>query len=163
MATETALKNPPKNAQGGNPNAAPAATQSTKPGEPAPAAKKEKTKRVPYPGIKADDKGKGTVKLKDFPTDFDPKLHKQLTRKDFENDAPLLRKRAEELRVRASKLDKEAQDAETLGSASQRQAAKKLRGMVGRIGELTKDLEAQGIDVDAMFPGLKALAALPAK
>jgi len=136
--------------------------QSTKPGEPAPAAKApEKPKRVPYPGLNPDKDGKTTTKLKDFPADFDPKLHKGLTRKDFENEAPFLRKLADELEGRVKKLRAEADDAEKLGSASQRATAKKLRAMFDKFNELKKELEADGVDVATIMGSIQQAQAAP--
>ena len=135
---------------------------STKPGEPVPAAKApEKPKRVPYPGLNADKDGKTTTRLKDFPADHDPKLHKPLTRKDFENEAPFLRKTAAELEARAKKLRAEAEDAEKLGSASQRAAAKKLRAMFDKLNDLRAELEKDGVDVGSIMGNLVQAQAAP--
>lgn len=137
-------------------------SQSTKPNEPAATAKTpEKPKRVPYPGLNPDKDGKTTTKLKEIPADFDPKTHKPLSRKDFENEAPFLRKLADELQARAEKLRAEANDAEKLGSASQRATAKKLRAMFDKFSELRKELEGSGVDVSAIIGNLQQTQAAP--
>lgn len=126
-----------------------ATQQSTKPGDPAPEAKKEKPERIYHPALDAkpgeDGKLKPTVKLKDWPADFDPKIHKQLKRGHFENEAPLLRKRAEEYREKAAKLDVEASDCEKNGGKAKGKV-KKLRSMMDRFAELRAELEAEGTD-----------------
>ncbi len=125
--------------------------QSTKPGDPAPEAKKEKPPRVyhpalmPMPDEKDEGKIKPTVKLKEWPADFDPKIHKQLKRGHFENEAPLLRKRAEEYRAKAAAFDVEAADCEKNGGKSKGKV-KKLRSMMERFAELKAELESEGTD-----------------
>lgn len=128
--------------------------QSSKPGEPAPAAKKESIKRVPHPALKADEKGKATVQLDDFPADFDPKVHKPLRRGDFKNEAPFLERKATELEARARELRREADEARKLGSQADRAKAKKLRAMMDKMEEIKAQLKAQGIDVDAVVKDL---------
>lgn len=140
--TTTAAKTNPK-----------APAQSAKPGDPAPAAKKEKVVKVTYPGLKPGPDGKGTVKLKDFPTDFDAKAHKPLRRQDFESEAPFLNKRADELEARAKELRKQAEEAAKLGNAGDRQKAKRLRQMIEKVQEIRKQLLDQGVPED-MIPSL---------
>lgn len=121
--------------------------QSTAPNAPAanlPPAEKPALK--PYPGLQADDKGNATVKLKDWPADFDPKVHARLRKVDFENEAPFLEHLADEFERRAKKLRQEANDAKTLGSQASRAAVKKLRGLQEQYSKLAEMLKAQGID-----------------
>lgn len=154
MATPT-TKNAP---------AAKNAPTAAKPGDPAPKAKKEKVVRIPHPAIKADAQGKGTVKLEDFPADYDPKIHKQLRKADFVNEAPFLERRAAQLEKAAANLRAEAAQARTLGSTADRQKAKKLKSMIDKVAELRKEFEAQGLDVDALVGqlGAKQTATEPA-
>jgi hypothetical protein len=134
--------------------AAPAAAVSTKPGDPAPKAKKEKVKKVPYPALNPDAEGKSTVKLKEWPADYSEKVHKRLTRNDFENEAPLLEHRADYLQGVVDKLRKEAEDCRTMGSTKTRKNAKKLRGVMEKFAELAADLQSDGVDIEGMKAAL---------
>jgi len=136
--------------------------QSTKPGDPAPEAKKTKPERIYHPLLEAkpgeDGNLKPTVKLKDWPADYDPKIHKQLKRGHFENEAPLLRKRAEEYREKAAKLDIEASDCEKNGGKAKGKV-KTLRKMMDRFAEIRGELEAAGTDTsefEKMFAAVLA-------
>jgi hypothetical protein len=130
--------------------------RSTKPGEPAPEAKREDVKRVPYPGLNADAEGKTTTKLKEYPTDFDSRKHVQLRPPDFENEAPLYEHRAKELRARADKYDKAAVLARTMGSVEERKNAKKLIALQEKMQMIREELIKGGHDPDKMFAGLMA-------
>jgi len=130
------------------------AARSTKPGEVAPEAKKPKVERVTYPGLQPGADGKGTVKLKEYPTDHDPKLHKPLRKADFENEAPLMLHQAERLEKQAAKLRSEAAVVGKLGDTASRQKAKKLASCMAQIKALTAQLRTQGVDVDAIIGGL---------
>lgn len=114
--------------------------QSTKPGEPAPKAKREKIKKVDYPGLNVDAEGKVTTRLKDYPADHDPRVHKQLKRHHFENEAPLLERRADELQKRVDALREEAKTARLGGSSSSRGKLKKLKGMMSKFAEMKAEL-----------------------
>jgi hypothetical protein len=112
--------------------------------------KSEKVARVAYPGIQVGPDGKGTVKLKEWPADFDHRKHQPLARSDFENEAPWLIARAERLEKMAAKCRKDADLATKFGNKEQRQMAKKLQHMNEKVAEMMKDLQAQGLD-PAMF------------
>lgn len=137
---------------------APVADQSTKPGSPAPEAKKVKVDKVYYPGLKPekgeDGKIKPTAKLEDWPTDFDGKTMRPLRRNDFTSEGPFLIKKAEAFEARAKQLRNEAEEAKKLGNQADRQKAKKLRDMLGKIADLTKHLKAQGLNVDDMIASM---------
>ena len=132
--------------------AAPApAAQSTKPGEPAPKAKKEKVKRILHPALKPNAEGKPTEKLDGFPADFDPKVHKPLRRVNFKNEAPLLLQQADKLEAKAKALRAEAEACQKLGSQEERAKAKKLRDMFLRMEEIKSQLAGEGVDVAALM------------
>jgi len=116
--------------------------QSTKPGAPTGKPKKEKVERKAYPGIMAGADNKGTVKLKDWPADYDPKLHLPLRRNDFENEAVLLEKMADQMAERVVKLRAEAEICRKSGSATQRAKLKRI----ARLKEMLAKLEAEGDD-----------------
>lgn len=116
-------------------------------------AAKVKVEKVSYPGLLGpnDTEGKPTsLLLKEWPADHNPKLHKPLVRKNFENEVPWLINRAEHCESQAATFRKEAEMVGKLGSKSDRQKAKKLIAMRDRMAELRKQLEAEGIDVDAL-------------
>lgn len=142
-----------------NPTAksAPAAPASARPGVQEPAAKKpEKAKvvRVLHPALQPDGEGKATTKLKEIPADFNPKLHKPLTRKHFEDESIFLELKAREFDAKAANLRKQAEELKKIGTVKDRGAAKKLLSLQKRIDELTKDLAAKGVDVDAIKQAL---------
>jgi len=132
--------------------------QSTKPGDPAPKAKKEKPEKIMHPLLAPNPEGKPTQKLKEWPADFDPKVHKQLKRSHFENEAPLLRRRAEEMRQKAAKLDEEAADCEK-GGGNAKGKVKKLRSMMDRFAELRAELEKDGVKTEEFVEMFKAALA----
>lgn len=137
---------------------APKAPQAPKSGDPEPAKKAQRPKRVWYPGL-VDEKGEPTKKLTDYPKDYDVRIHKGVSRKSFVNEAPFLRHQADQLVVRAEKLRAEAVACEKLGNAADRAKAKKLRQMHEVMKKLEAELAAQGIDVAE----LKAASPEPAK
>lgn len=124
----------------------------TKPGSPAPAAKKEKPKRVAYPGLNPDAEGKTTTKLENWPTDFDSKTHKPLRRSDFTSEAPFLDKRADQLEAAAKRLRSEAEEARKLGNTADRAKAKKLRSMIEKVEAIKAELLKQGLDPAQFLP-----------
>jgi len=108
--------------------------------------KKEKKVRIAYPGLLCGPDGKPTVKLKEWPTDFDHKTHQPLARSDFENEAPWLRARAERLRKMADRCLKEAELAEKFGNKETRQKVRRMQAMQEQAAAMARDLQAQGID-----------------
>jgi hypothetical protein len=139
---------------------------AAQPGQPAPKAKKEKTPKVWYPGLNVqtvDGKETVTTPLTEYPTDFDPKVHKPLNRKSFTNEAPLLKRQAEKFRQKADALDKEAATIEKLGSADSRGKAKKLAHAMSKMDEIRAQLVAEigedGVaEMMAMLQSKKAAA-----
>jgi hypothetical protein len=133
-ATETKVKEPK------------ASKKSTKPGEPAPKAKKEKLERVVYPGLNPDAEGKPTVKLKEWPADFNPKVHKQLKRSHFETDIPLLEQRIKDHEEKIKKLREEIEIVQK-GGGKAKGKLKKLKSTIERFAELRAEMEKEGHDV----------------
>lgn len=119
---------------------------------------KEKKVRIAYPGLKCGPDGKPTVKLKEWPADFDHKEHAPLARSDFENEAPWLLARAARLRKMADRCEKDAELAVKFGNKEIRQKAKKLQAMQSKAMEMAKELQAQGIDPSQFLKGLMAQA-----
>lgn len=140
-ATSTKAKNPA------------AATNGSK-GDPTPKPKRQRPVRITHPALKPDADGKATVKLDEYPADWDAKVHKPLRRKDFTGDHVFLERRATELEAKAKQLRIEAEEARKLGNSADRAKAKKLRSMLDKVADLKKELEAQGIDVTSLVSGL---------
>jgi hypothetical protein len=138
------------------------AKNQAKPGaSPAPKAKKEKVEKIFYPGLNVVD-GKPTTQLDSWPSDFDPKVHKGLTRKNFKNESPLLLRQAERLEEKAAKLRAEAKTIEKLGSPEQRNKAKKLANLNAQLQKMRAELEGEGVDVGEVLGESKAPAEAPA-
>jgi hypothetical protein len=128
-------------------NEAAATKTDAKPGDPAVAAKRERPKLSWYPGLKPekDEKGKthATVKLDEWPSDFDATKHRKLRRSDFSNEAVFLEHKADELEARAKMFRAEAETARKLGSAEDRARAKRLKTMLEKMEELKAQLSEQ--------------------
>ncbi len=129
----------------------PNADKSAKPGTKDTTAKK--IEKVMYPGLKPDDDGKATVKVKGVPEDFNSKKHKPLKRRDFECESTWFELKAVELDKRAADYRKMAADIKKLGSVADRAKAKKLLAMQRKMAELQAQLKEQGIDVDELLAG----------
>ena len=133
------------------------AKSSAAPGTTDEKGSKEKVEKVVYPGLLGDidpeTKEPARLVLKDWPEDFDPKKHKPLLKRDFETEAPWLINRAEKLEAQAKAYRDEAEMVKKLGSKQDRAKAKKLIQMRDRMAELRAQLEAEGIDVDALTSG----------
>jgi len=65
---------------------------------------KEKVVKIMYPGLKMNAEGNATVKLEEWPKDFDPKIHARLKRNNFTTEIPFLEKRAERLEHKAHQI-----------------------------------------------------------
>lgn len=128
--------------------------QSTKPGDPAPAAKKEDVPKVCHPALKPNDKGEPTEKLDEWPADFDPRKHVRLKPENFKNEAPFYEHLAKQCRERAARYDKQAVLARTMGSAEERKNAKKLIGLADKMQEIRASLIKAGHDPDKMFAAI---------
>lgn len=130
------------------------ASKAAKPGTQDPKGAKEKPKKVPYPGLKPDEKGKATVKLETWPDDFDPKLHKPLRRGDMKDESVWLLRKAEEHDKKAADLRKEAEIVKTTGGKQSAKKAQRFAKMTSRLAELRKELEADGLDVEGLLESL---------
>lgn len=115
---------------------------SAKPGTTEEKAKKEKRVRVEYTVPEGG--------LESWPTDFDPKTHKPLKRKDFKDETIWLESKAADYERRAQAMRVEIETTKTLGSSKDRAKAKKLLSMQKRMEEMQKEMEAEGIDVGAL-------------
>ena len=111
--------------------------------------KKEKKAKPVYPAVAALPKdGKlDAVPGPDFRFDY----YAPVKRTTFKSDELYLRHKANELRWRASGLDKKADEAKLLGSTADRAKAKRLQKMQAKMADLRAELEKQGIDVDALL------------
>lgn len=117
--------------------------------------KPQKVVRIAYPGIKVGPDGKGTVKLKEWPSDFDPKQHVPLLRTDFENEAPWLIARAERFERAAKRMREEAELAVKFGNKEIRAQARKFKRVSEQMNKIAADLAAQGIDPTAFMKQLE--------
>ena len=113
---------------------------------PKPTAAAKTSKRVEYPGIGGD-----AYPFKSVPADFDYDAHKPLKKRDFAEEYMYLEYKAAECEAKASQFRKEAEECKKLGSSSARAAAKRLVKMTEKMGELTQQLKAAGVDVDALL------------
>jgi hypothetical protein len=119
------------------------------------ASKKTRKTRIAYPALKQDAAGKTTVKLKEWPADFDSKIHKRLRRADFENPAVLFRHRAEVFKARAKTMEMLAEEAEAGADTPEGKRLRALR-QFAKLEQIKAQLIAEGVDVEGY---LKQLAA----
>jgi hypothetical protein len=125
---------------------------STKPDkvEGAPEApKKEKKGRPAHPAVGNEDTK--VYPFTETPKDFDFKAMKGLKKKDFATDEAFFLYKAAEAEYKIGMWNARAEEAKTMGSSKERSKAKRLVRMQGKVEELTKALEAQGIDVAALL------------
>lgn len=141
-----------------------------RPGTVVPAAqgdgkKKEKIVRTFHPLLKPEEKknektGKTrlepTARLKDIPADYDPKKHKPLQRRHFEDESLWWELRARHYDSLAVKCRQEAVTAKTTGSAADRVKARRLAQMAKKLEELKSSLSGQGVDVEAIIKAAMA-------
>ena len=111
-----------------------------------------RTAKLIYPGLQPDEKGNGTVKLKEGPSDFDATKHKPLKPTDFEDEAVFLDWRAESLEKRAAKMRRQAEQLRKFGSMEDRAKVKKLMDMKAKMAELAAQLAAEGINMEDIEP-----------
>lgn len=107
---------------------------------------KAKVVKVMYPGLKPGPDGERTVKLKEWPSDHDPKKHDRLKRGDFENEAPFLIKRAERLEAKAKQLREEAASAASGASKAQKKMIKMAQQFNDQFAELAKELAPEELE-----------------
>lgn len=124
---------------------------------------------VPEKPAKAERKGRPTHPLvgntdvnvypfKELPTDFDFKTMHGLGKKDFATDAAFFEYKTKGLEAQAANFRTLAENAKKLGSAAERGKAKKLVKLQEQMAELSKQLAAQGVDVDALLAAKTAAA-----
>ena len=107
--------------------------------------KVEKVEKIFHPGITDEDK------LKDVPADWDAKIHKPLKRMDFEHESVWFFMRADQLETKAGILRHLGEESKKFGSKKDQTKAKRLKKMQEKMAELQKELESQGIDVNALL------------
>lgn len=110
-------------------------------------AKAEKVKRAPY---LAD----GAPKLKEVPTDFNPKTH-FLRKADFENEYTFLELKAKQAEELAASYRKQAEELRVLGDSKDRVKLKRLKKLTSDLEALTKSLSDDGVDVKAFLEALQ--------
>lgn len=146
------------------PSAAPAAAPpSAAPGSAAPAAAKVKKakgkkKDLPlHPALEPNAEGKPTKRLDTWPADFDAAKHRPLKRGHFSSESVFLIAKAERLEHQAKELRQEAADVKA-GKPGKGKTGKLLK-MLKRTEELRKELEATGLNVDALLEAARAAQA----
>ena len=130
------------------------APKGAAPGVKEPKAKKEKKKRVAYPGLK--NSANEPVKLEALPSDFDPKVHKPLGRKDFANESTFWLLKAANAEKAAAKYKQFAEDAGKAGAVKGNATAKRLLALQRKLAEVEAALTGE-IGADAVA-ALKATA-----
>lgn len=129
-------------------------------------APKEKLVRTFHPALAVAKNEKGklapTAKLDKIPDDFNPKAHKPLQRRDFNDESIWFEVKAREMEAKAADYRKQATEFKALGGAAKSGQAKRLLAMQKRVAELTAQLAAQGLDVNAILAAANAAAAKPA-
>lgn len=110
-------------------------------------AKSDKVKRAPY---LAD----GAPKLKEVPTDFNPKTH-FLRKADFENEYTFLELKARQAEEVAASYRKQAEELRVLGDSKDRVKLKRLKKLTSDLEALTKSLSDDGVDVKAFLEALR--------
>lgn len=134
-----------------------APTAAGAPGSTDPAGKKKSgaNAKVDYPGLlQLDEQGNPIKdadgkelrnKLKEIPTDFDPKKHTNLRRVDFEEEYMYCLWRADRFEKQAAAMRKEAEMLQKGGSKENRAKLKRFLKMKKQMEELQKQL---GEDID---------------
>lgn len=81
---------------------------------------------------------------------YDPKVHRPIKPTDFTDESLLLEWKADSYEQKAKALRLEAAQLRELGSVKDRAKMKKFLQMQAKIEELAADLEATGVDVEAV-------------
>lgn len=122
-------------------------------------------KRIHHPLLQAQEKtieksGKKvirpTAKLKEIPADYNPKIHKPLSRRDFDDESLALEWQAKGYEEKAKSLREQATELRGMGGIKDRAEAKKLLALQKRMLEMTASLEARGVNVDKIKAKLAA-------
>lgn len=90
-------------------------------------------------------------KIDDLPEDFDFAKCSPIKRRQFSSEAGYYEYKAKENHWRADVYESKAKESRELGSGKTRQKAKRLRNMTQRMSDLRTELEADGIDVEALL------------
>jgi|SRR6185437_5873776 len=104
---------------------------------------KEKVIKVMYPGLQMGPDGEATVKLKEWPTDYDPAVHLRLKRSNFENEIPFLEQRVVRLQKKIDEINKEITAIKAGGSPTEAKKIKKFTKMADKFGELFNELRTE--------------------
>ena len=88
-----------------------------------------------------------------MPEGFTFDEHKPLKRKDFQHDRFYFAHKAEAYDFLADKMRAAAENAAKYGSRKERTKAKRLERLQAKMNELRAELEADGIDVEALLAG----------
>ncbi len=107
---------------------------------------------------KVDYRQEGSDLLADWPTDFDPRVHKPLKVEDFSAEDKYWAKRADMYDSKAKHCRTQAELFLKFGNADKRKAAEKLTKMAEKMAQLKKELEADGIDVSTLGIDMSTLA-----
>ena len=100
-----------------------------------------KVKKIPYPMPKDPETDK-TIKLVEWPEDFDEEKHKGLLRSQFAKEEVWLRRTAQKFQDKADKMNKEAEQLEKLGSVEERAKAKKASALKSQFENLLSGMTA---------------------
>ena len=127
-----------------------AGATSDKPGKP----KREKKPKVPRTewGTR-DAEGKLTTPIKDRHAieGYDSKKHLPLRKCDFENPSDHMEWQDDRLEAKVASLRKRAKDERGLGTAAERQKAKKLRKLHEQFAALSQEMKDSGLDVEKLL------------
>lgn len=100
--------------------------------------------RIPD-GVEANDwEGGPLIEGPDVPADFDAKKHLSLRKSDFKNEVDYLEFKARDYEEKAQKARKEIETIKKLGTAADRNKAKKLMTLQQRMAELARELSEDG-------------------
>lgn len=91
------------------------------------------------------------AKITELPEDFDFAKHKAIGKKLWENDWQYILHRAEECTWRAAALQVKATKMKECGSKKDRSRLARLQKMTAKMAELKAELEASGVDVEALL------------
>lgn len=120
-----------------------------KPQKPEVAKKVVATKTAKKTGFKVSEKPYGVA----VPEAFSFKDHKPLRKKNFENEALFYEHKAAEMDYKRGDFLGKAEEARKLGSPKERAKKRQIIKLQEKMSELRKQLEGQGIDVDALLQG----------
>lgn len=85
------------------------------------------------------------------PEGFDFGTYKPLKKKNFKQDYLWYLHKAAEMKFKAERYEKEAEEIKKLGSPAERAKKKQIIRLQSKMAELKEQLSAQGIDVEALL------------